>query len=280
MPTLITSPTVSRMESKPKGWASHYAEWFDEESVASRYALRPPYPEETFQLLASLAVDEPRAVLDAGCGPGDLARPLAPLVGRIDAVDRSAAMLAEGRTMPGAGAPNLRWIHGNIEEAPFAPPYALVVAGDSVHWFDWHSVMPRFARALSTRGVLAIVSREWIADPELRRRLTKVYSRHGANPDFVPLDPVEELERRGLFERFGAHTTPRAPWNPTIDELLGCHHSQNGFVIEKMRDPAAFDREVTEVVDALVPRDRDRFQLDVAATIIWGRPRDRGQIIG
>ena len=40
-------------------------------------------------------------VLDAGCGPGDLARPLAPLVGRVDAVDLSPRMIAEGRSREG-----------------------------------------------------------------------------------------------------------------------------------------------------------------------------------
>jgi hypothetical protein len=44
-------------------------------------------------------------------------------------------------------------------------------------------------------------------------------------------------------------------------------------VIEKMRDPVAFDREVIAVADELVPKSADRFELDVVATITWGRPR-------
>ena len=78
------------MEAKPKGWASEYAAWFDEPSAVDRYHLRPPYPAETFDLLASLVVGSLRVVLDAGCGPGDLALGLAPLVDRADGVDRSA----------------------------------------------------------------------------------------------------------------------------------------------------------------------------------------------
>jgi hypothetical protein len=107
-------------------------------------------------------------------------------------------------------------------------------------------------------------------------RLVEVYARHGANPDFAPLSPVDELERRGLFERRGEHCTASVPWAPTLDELIGCHHSQNGFVIEKMRDAAAFDRELAAVLEELVPARDGRFELDVAATIAWGRPHRPG----
>ncbi len=260
------------MEPKPKGWSADYAAWFDEASVASRYHLRPPYPAETFAFLASLAVSSPRAVLDAGCGTGDLARRLAPLVERVDAVDSSQAMLATALALPGADAANLNWVHAPIETAPFVAPYALVVAGDSVHWFEWERTMGLFVDALSPDGVLALVTRDWISDPVLAGRLVEVYARHGANPDFAPLSPVDELERRGLFERRGEHRTESAPWAPTLDELIGCHHSQNGFVIEKMRDAAAFDRELAAVLDEVVPTRDGRFELDVAATIVWGRP--------
>src|SRR6266516_2423845 len=115
------------MEPKPKGWASRYAAWFDAASVVARYDARPPYPAETFAKLSALAMDKPRAVLDAGCGTGELARGLAPVLGRVDAIDRSAVMLERGRTLPGGAAPNLRWIHAEIEDAPLDPPYALVV---------------------------------------------------------------------------------------------------------------------------------------------------------
>jgi SAM-dependent methyltransferase len=214
------------MEPKPKGWASQYGVWFGEESAAERYPLRPEYPAEALGLLVSLLTDEPRNVLDAGCGPGDLARPLAPLVDRVDAVDNSHAMLAQARTQHGANAPNLRWIEGRIEDVPLDPPYALIVCGESIHWFDWNQTLPRFATMLSPHGMLAIVYREWIRDASVRDHLRAVYSRHGANPDYKPLDPVQELERRGLFESIGTHTTAPQPWSPTLGQLIGCHHSQ------------------------------------------------------
>jgi SAM-dependent methyltransferase len=261
------------VEPKPKGWSSEYGAWFEQPSTAERYDRRPAPPPETFALLLSLIADEHRSVLDAGCGPGDLARLLAPHVDRVDAVDRSPAMIAKGRTMPGGDAPNLRWILAPIEEAPLEPPYSLIAAGDSVHWFDWETTLPRFANSLSSNGMLAFVQREWLRNPEVRARLRPIYSEHAANRDFVPLDPVVELERRGLFEKVGQQTTDAMAWTPTVDELIDCHHSQNGFVLERMTDPATFAREVAEVIGELVPARDGRLQLDVVAKITWGRPQ-------
>ena len=262
---------TSGMDEKPEGWSDRYGAWFEERSVANRYPLRPAYPPETFELLASLIVDSPRMVLDAGCGPGDIGRTLAPRVDGVDMVDRSEAMLAEGRRLSGDLA-NVRWIRAPIEEAPLAPPYALIVAGESIHWFDWERAIPLFARSLSAHGMLALVYRNWLRSDALRERLAPVYARHGANPDFTPLDPVAELERRGLFARVGEHRTAPASWTPTLQEMIDCHHSQNGFVLEKMHDPDAFDREVSDAVEELVPACDGRVQLDVTATITWGRP--------
>lgn len=260
------------MEPKPRGWNARYGAWFEEPSVAGRYDLRPRYPDETFDVLVSLIVDEPRAVLDAGCGLGDLARPLAPHVDRVDALDRSRAMLAAARSQPGADAPNLRFVQGEIESVPLEPPYALVVCGDSLHWFDWERAFPRFAELLSTGGRLAIVHRTWFHDRALRALLDPIYARHGANPDFAPLDLIEELELRDLIASEGRRTTARVPWRPTLDEVIGCHHSQSGFVLEQMSDPDAFDRELAEAASAFPVGPGGRFELEVAAEVVWGRP--------
>jgi SAM-dependent methyltransferase len=262
------------VEPKPPGWSREYAEWFGDASMVESYRFRPEYPAALFTFLASLA-GPGGTVLDAGCGPGDIARPLAPLVGRVDAVDLSPRMIREGRRRAGGAASNLVWLAGAIEDVELHGSYDLVVAGDSVHWFDWSVALPRLATALAQGGRLAIVSRNWFTAPELGRRLGPIYARFGANRDFRPLDAVAELERRGLFVREGDHTTAPAGWRPTLDEVLGCHHSQNGFDVERMQpdEVAAFDAEVGAALRELVPEGADgRFELDVTATVVWGRP--------
>jgi 2-polyprenyl-3-methyl-5-hydroxy-6-metoxy-1,4-benzoquinol methylase len=94
-------PASDHREAKPKAWAPEYAEWFTLASLTDRYDLRPPYPAQTFDVLALLVDASNQSVLDAGCGLGGLARPLARLAPSVDAVDRSEAMLARVEGDPG-----------------------------------------------------------------------------------------------------------------------------------------------------------------------------------
>jgi len=257
---------------KPAGWAERYAETFELDSVADHYRLRPPYPDATIDLLRSLVDGAVPVVLEAGCGIGELARALARRGLRVDAVDRSEAMVTRGRAMAGGADPDLRWVVGKVETADLAASYGLVVCADSIHWFDWRGTLPRVRDLLSSRGCLAVVQREWLHDAELKQRLAEIYARHGTNRDFRPLDAVAELVSRGYFEPVGEQTVPRDRWRPTLDELVGCHHSQSSFARDQMTDPSGFDREVSETVLAVLdPGDDGRFDLFVDATVVWGR---------
>ena len=220
------------MEPKPAAWGDRYAAVFGDRDVVDRYHLRPPYPAETFEVLSGLA--RGRAVLDVGCGPGDISRPLAGRGARVDAVDPSEPMLALARAA--AGGERVRWIHGRVEEVELTPPYGLVTAGDSVHWLDWKVAFPLFVRILDPDGVLALVHRNWLQDAALRGLLRPIYERHSWNVDFEPLDPVVELERRGLFEREGEHETAADPWRPTLDKLVESHFSASGLARSRLRD--------------------------------------------
>src|SRR5919108_3487382 len=170
----------TRGAPRPAHLSGEYGAWFKDQLIAEAYPARPPYPRDCIDLLASLAVDSPRTVLDVGCGTGDLARRLAPLVDRVDAVDFSSAMLARGRQLPGGAARNLRWIEAAVEQAPLEPPYALISAGESLHWMDWEVVLPRLAASLSPHGVLAIAGRHWDAPPALYERLRPIFVRYSA----------------------------------------------------------------------------------------------------
>jgi ubiquinone/menaquinone biosynthesis C-methylase UbiE len=137
------------MNPKPSHLGLKYAEQFKDLSLVEVYHYRRPYPDEAINKLVALVTDEPRTILDVGCGTGDLARRLVNQVDRVDAVDFSAPMIEKGRMLPGGDHPRLNWIYGRVEEITLQPPYALITAGESLHWMAWEIVLPRFQRILT-----------------------------------------------------------------------------------------------------------------------------------
>lgn len=266
------------MQPKPSHLGPAYAAQFADASVAAAYRHRPPYPAEVFAVLAGLAVASPRAVLDAGCGTGDIARNLVGAVDRVDAVDPSAAMLARGRALPGGDHPRLRWVAGPIETGPLAPPYALVTAGESLHWMEWAVALPRLRDALAPGGFLALVGRDtpglpWAAD------LLALIRRYTTNREYQPYDLIAELELRGLFRKVGEHRTAPVPFRQTVAGYIESIHSRNGFSRDRMTDGAAvaFD---AAVGDLLVPfcDDEGMLAMTVVGQIVWGRPHGAPRI--
>lgn len=249
------------MEPKPPGWDVRYANVFQEPDVVASYKHRPPYPQATIDELARLA--EGGTVVDAGCGTGELARRLAPLVERVDAVDISVPMLKLAQTLP--DAERVQWVQGGIEDAPLTPPYALVVAGDSVHWFDWNRALPRI---FGLAPHFAVASRNWFhGAKEIVARLRPVWAKHSWNIDFKPLDAIAELERRGLLRVVERREVGVESWRPTQDDIVALHFSQSGFSRARIAEPEAFERELRE---ALGP---EPYELAVAGSITLAAPR-------
>jgi hypothetical protein len=187
-------------------------------------------------------------------------------------------MIASARRLPGGDQRNLYWIFSSVEDAPLKPPYALISAGQSLHWLTWETVFPKFVDSLSPSGVLAVISREWNRLRELRDRLTPIFAAYSTNRDYRPYDLIEELDQRGLFRTFGRLRTDPEPWSPTVDEYVECCHSQNGFSRERMGETAErFDQAVRQTMGELIEDgtiliDGDRLQLSVDATVVWGKP--------
>jgi SAM-dependent methyltransferase len=247
---------------------------FQDRAVAASYRHRPSYPAQTFEILTGLIVDEPRTVLDLGCGTGFLARPLAPLVDRVDAVDPSLAMIEEGRRLPGGDHPRLRWIVGRAEDAPLHPPYALVTAGDSLHWMDWDVVLPRLPAALSPGGRLAVLTVDGeptCGDPGLEQDTTALIRRYSTFAEWRPdFDLFAELERRGLFRVQDRAETDPVPLVQTVDEYVESFHARASLSWSRMEPAAAaaFDAELRKLV---ADRVGETVEQEVRARVAWGR---------
>ncbi len=242
--------------------------------MAGAYRHRPPYPAATFDVLIGLIADSPSAVLDAGCGEGSVARGLAALVDRVDAVDCSAAMIALGRSLPGGDHPNLRWILGPVETAELHPPYALITAGESAHWFDWDVTLPRFHDLLTPAGMLALVKRRQTPRPwsgELQRNLIPRYSTHR---DFdAGFDMPAEWRRCGLIEWISRTETAPVAYRQSVDDYVESLFSASSFSRDRMppADAEAFESAVRALVAPHAGGD-GTLELEVAGSIGWGRP--------
>ena len=268
------SKSVNSFLKITKHLGPKYAAQFKDRSVVEDYHHRPPYPTEVFEILSDLITDEPRAVLDVGCGIGDIARRLVDFVDRIDAVDFSQGMIEKGKRLPGGDHPNLRWFYGAVEEVPLHPPYALVTAGESLHWMEWDIVLSRFKEVLTPRGYVAIIRRgrsgPWEAD--VNARVKEIISRFSTNQDYRPYNLVEELEKRDLFQKLGEKWTKPIPFVQPLDDYIEFCHSRNGFSRERMgkERAAAFDAEMRELLSEFCKE--GKLELQVGGNIIWGIP--------
>jgi len=259
------------MIPRPYWHNEKYVTRFQDQSVVDRYHLRPVYPPETFELLNDLIVDEPRVVLDVGCGPGNVARPLAEYVERIDAVDMSLPMLEKARTMPGGDSPKIRWLHGRAEDVELQPPYALITAGESLHWMNWAVVLPRFAQLLTPHGMLAIMHIVDLPVPwsEGYRSIVRRFSN---NPNYEPFDLIAELEKYQLFQKLDERETAAVIVQQTVEDYIAAQHGRSSLSLETMTAEQA-EQFKTEMQSLLAPFAQDSLlTLSVVGGITWGKP--------
>jgi trans-aconitate 2-methyltransferase len=106
-------------------------------------------------LVARIALDAPRMIVDLGCGPGNSTAvlrarwPAADLTG----LDNSADMLARART----GDARTRWTEGDIAAWQPAAPCALIFSNAALQWVPDHAaVFPRLLQAVAPGGALAV----------------------------------------------------------------------------------------------------------------------------
>src|SRR5579872_4886208 len=259
------------MLQKPKHLASEYGKQFQDRSIVEAYHHRPPYPDEVFDILAGLIHNEPRRVLDVGCGTGYIARNFIDCVEEIDAVDFSRNMIEMGKTLPNGDNPRLHWLFGPVEEVELYPPYALVTAGESLHWMDWNTVLPRFHNVLTPGGYLAIVQHDYLPDSWVAI-LSELIPRYSTNKDYYPFDMIEAWERHGLFKKAGEKTTSPVPFVQPVDDCIESYHSRNGFSRERMTPEQAegFDREAREIL--LESHGDGMLEMQIVANVVWGIP--------
>jgi len=133
------------------GFADHFS------GTARGYAeFRPGYPDEVFELLASLSPSR-RLAWDCGTGSGQAAVPLAARFEHVLATDASPAQIAEAQAHPAIEYRVARAEDSGLPDASCD----LVTVAQALHWFDVEAFHAEATRVLVPDGVLA----EWSYGP-------------------------------------------------------------------------------------------------------------------
>ncbi|MFE9328552.1 class I SAM-dependent methyltransferase [Nocardia sp. NPDC052278] len=123
---------------------------------------RPGYPAALFTTLSErFGLDGTQQVLDLGCGTGQIALRLAPLVAHVHAVDPDHQMLHEGAKLAtAAGINNISWRDGDsyhLDDLDL-PELDLVTMGASFHWTDRPALLADLDRRLTPTGAVVLAS--------------------------------------------------------------------------------------------------------------------------
>lgn len=259
------------MQSNSEEFSLRQAEAFKDHIVVDAYRYRAPYPPEIFDILVGLITEEPRAVLDVGAGSGDIARHLIKRVERIDAVDFSQNMIAQGKQLPNGDDPRLHWIYGKVEEVPLNPPYALITAGSSIHWTKWEIAFPRFRSVLTPDGFVALIARRtlpmaWSDELKtLRARYDMICNHPSATAH-------QDLVQRGFLQQSKRQETAPISFLQSIDDFVEGQHSASSFTRERIGIERSFeyDEQAKSILERYHPD--GILPLQVVGIVTWGVP--------
>ena len=259
--------------TRPRQYWDDYAARFKNRSLAELYELRPPYPEETYSILFNLLGESRGRVLDAGCGPGKIARALVDHVDSVDAVDFSEEMIRVGKSLVNGDHPNLRWINGPVEEVQLYPPYDMVTAGASIHWMEWSVVFPRFKEVLSADGYLVIIDGDRPIESPWHDAELLLIHKYSTNRHHERIDLIQELVNRGHLDLIGDKWTTPVSFSQSLTDYVQSFHSRESMSMEHMgaENVRAFDAELSHVLSEFVD-DKGFLRFQLEARITWGKP--------
>src|SRR5215472_15674967 len=127
---------------------------------------RPPYAAEFFHTVAQrLKLDDRRALIDLGTGPGLLALGFAPHVGRIVGVDPEPAMLAAAAKAAARIGQDFTLIESKAEALPRdVGQFDVVTIGRALHWMASEPTAALLERLVAPGGVILVCASNSVTD--------------------------------------------------------------------------------------------------------------------
>ncbi|MGE5202799.1 MAG: class I SAM-dependent methyltransferase [Acidobacteriota bacterium] len=237
--------------------------WFE---TLGDYKYRPPYLPQFFGDVArAIPLSGSEALLDLGCGPGDVAFGFAPYVGNLTGVDAELPLLEAARERARELGVDIRLVHSRVQEAPEdLGRFHLITIGQA-HWF-MHSpaTLARLDHWLLPGGCVLIcrplsraiggatwlneysaIRRRWSRGDVLERMCLTV-EEFFAGSNFMQAGMIEALgERRVEFEHLarralGVPDTSRAMLGADAEKMIAeirarmAPHFKNGPLTEQL----------------------------------------------
>ena len=192
---------TARPESDRDRVKRHYQRTLFDGIAEGYQASRPGYPARLIELVAETAgLGAGAAVLEVGCGTGQLTERLSGLRPRLIAIDIGASMIAAARSrLAGAG---VCFLVTSFEDLPASDAsFDLIISAAAFHWIDPEVGFSKSARLLRPGGWLALLGAEELYDAPVGTALDDLWVRHGDTGGAWqrrPSDP-EAVGATGLF---------------------------------------------------------------------------------
>jgi len=206
----------------------HQRTLFD--GVAQLYeASRLGYPSDIVEFaIATAAVGAGSAVLEVGCGTGQLTESLAGYGFRLTAIDIGPSMVAAARRR--RGGPGLSFQVSSFEDFDAADAsFDLIVSGTAFHWVDPEVRLRKPARLLRPGGWLALLEIIERYDDPLRAALLGMWGARGDDfragvwqPHF---DDPAVIASTGLFETPVRKTHTQRIVRP-VEDVIGVENTR------------------------------------------------------
>ena len=197
----MSDPVISGSESERQRSERHSQRiLFD--GIADRYELsRPGYPAYVVEFVTATAGLGPgAAVLEVGCGTGQLTERLASCGLRLTAIDIGPSMIATARRRL-AGAEVCFRVTSFEDLDAIDASFDLIISSAAFHWIDPEVAFTKSARLLRPGGWLALLGTEEHYDDPLGSALDALWVTHGDTGgawERRPSDP-EAIAATGLF---------------------------------------------------------------------------------